>query len=344
MAVSMPHLSLPQLQDLFYRCKFAELLEILEKLSAERGGLDAEHALLKANTLFEQHHVSEARETLKSLSRSSDAFDEAYLYALARTCYLDERELEARSVFQEIYANTQSPTYRFKSLLGIANTYYSQSDYARLPPIIDDLLAFEPLPRDDERISLMIFLGNYYLASQTSHALAKEYFKKALSHAAANTWTYFVTRSLYGIASVCEQDGQSAELMWTLEILQAFVDQSQQRFFSYVVNKKFKNHYTINTPMEFDTANKRLMIKNRWLPFHEKPLLFQFLLLLHNRGNFVGKEAIAQDLWPDEDYKPRLHDPRIFDIAKRARQLIEAYENQPVVLLSGRMGYKLAST
>ena len=122
------------------------------------------------------------------------------------------------------------------------------------------------------------------------------------------------------------------------------VDESEQLFFSHVVNEKFKGYFSINTPMEFDTGNKRIMIKSSWVPFHDKPLLFQFLLLLHATGDFVGKESIARDLWPHEDYKPRVHDPRIFDIAKRARNLIESYEHQPVVLLSGRMGYKLAST
>ncbi len=232
----------------------------------------------------------------------------------------------------------------------MANTRYTAGDYDALPPLIAKLHTYEPLPKEDERISLLIFIGNYHLATAngataaSSRTLAKDYYRKALSHAAANTWAYFITRSLYGMASACEKEGQSSELMWTLDLLQSFVDQSEQRFFSYVVNGRFKAYVSINTPMEFDTANKRILIKNNWLACHDKPLLFHFLLLLHDKGEFVNKSAIAHSLWPNEVYKPRLHDPRIFDIAKRARGLIESYENQPAVLLSGRMGYKLAST
>lgn len=333
-----------RLQDLFYRCKFSELLTEIAALEAA-GLADSEVALIKANALFEQHQVPECRAALRSISQAKDTFDEAYLYAAARLCYLDDNpQADARPLFEEIHRETKKDSYKFKSLLGIANTYYTKGEYAKIPDLITQLHAFEPLPRDDERISLMIFLGNFYFASGQSSELAKQYFKKALSAAAANTWTYFITRSLYGIAAICEKESQASELMWTLDILQSFVDQSELRFFAHVVNVKFKAHFSINTPMEFDTANRRIMIRDKWLAFHDRPLLFQFLLLLHMTGSFVEKEAIAKDLWPEEGYKPRVHDPRIFDIAKRARNLIEGYENQPVVLLSGRMGYKLAST
>jgi tetratricopeptide (TPR) repeat protein len=346
MAVSAPPRSITELQDLFYRSKFAEILAELERvedLEPEAGALDAERVLIKANALFELHRVADAKKTLRSLSQRSEAFDENYLYALARVSYLDDDATEAMRIFTEIHNTTLNERHKFKSLLGVANAHYSLGEYAKLPPIINKLCSYEPLDRDDERISLMFFLGNFYFASGASADLAKQYYKKALSASARNTWTYFIVRSLYFIATICESEGQTSELMWTLDILQSFVDESEQLFFSHVVNEKFKGYFSINTPMEFDTGNKRIMIKSSWVPFHDKPLLFQFLLLLHATGDFVGKESIARDLWPHEDYKPRVHDPRIFDIAKRARNIIEAYENQPIVLLSGRMGYKLAS-
>lgn len=343
MTVRAPSLSIGHLQDLFYRCKFSQILEELNAYEEEQGGLDVEMTLIKANALFEQHQVADAKAALKDVSARKDSFDAAYLYALARLSYLDDQPTQARALFEEIYGQTADVHYRFKSLLGIANTYFTEQDFAKIPALIETLHAFEPLPKEDERISLMIFLGNYYLASGASAGLAKEYFKKALSHSAANTWTYFVTRSLFGLAQVCEKESQTNELMWTLEVLGSFVNESEQRQFSSWVNHCFKSYMTINTPMEFDTANRRIMLNSRWLPFHDKPLLFQFLLLLHEKSSFVEKESIATHLWPEEGYKPRVHDPRIFDIAKRARNMIEAYENQPVVLLSGRMGYKLAS-
>ena len=331
------------LKELFYRCKFGELLARLSELEADKGELNAELLLLRANALFECDRVPEARQTLKLVSSRKDSFDENYLYALARLSYLDSNWDDAYRMFSDIHQTTTSERHKFKSLLGIANVLNTQGNHAELPALVKQLTDFEPLQHEDEKISLLIFLGNYYMGAEGSPELAREYFKKALATGAAKTWTYFVTRSLYGMAGAHEKLGQMQELMWTLEMLRTFVDESEQVFFACLVNQRFKDHFSINTPMEFDTANKRIMIKNRWLPFHDKPLLFQFLWLLHEKGSFVDKDTIATDLWPAEGYKPRIHDPRIFDIAKRARQLIETYENHPVVLLSGRMGYKLAS-
>jgi tetratricopeptide (TPR) repeat protein len=335
--------SVSALKELFYRCKFGELLTQLAAMEADKGELNAELVLLRANALFECDRVPEARAALKAVSARKDAFDENYLYALARLSYLDSNWEDAYRMFSDIHQTMTSERHKFKSLLGIANVFYSQGDYGKLAGLVKQLTDFEPLENDDEKISLLIFLGNYYMTAEGSPELAREYFKKALATSAARTWTYFVTRSLYGIAAACEKLSQMQELMWTLEMLRSFVDESEQVFFAHLVNQRFKEHFSINAPMEFDPANKRILIKSRWVPFHDKPLLFQFLWLLHEKGQFVDKDTIATDLWPNEGYKPRIHDPRIFDIAKRARQLIETYENHPVVLLSGRMGYKLAS-
>lgn len=331
------------LQDLFYRSRFAQLLVELQSIEAKEGFLTSEQVLLQANVKFELHQVEDCKNILKKVRAEADGFDENYLYAAARLAYLDNNHAGALALVEEVYKNTQQRRHRFKALLGIANSYYSLGDLPKIPPLVEELCSFEPLERDDEKISLMIFLGNYYFVSGTTPELARNYFKKALTTAASKTWTYFITRCLYGMATVHEKNKTHSELMWTLDILQSFVDESEQLYFSHVVNSRFKAYFSISTPVEFDTDNKRILIKNKWIPFHDKPMLFQFLLLLHDRASFVPKDNIASDLWPEESYKPRVHDPRIFDIAKRARNLIETYENQPVVLLSGRMGYKLAS-
>ncbi len=336
-------LTIGHLQDLFYRCKYSELLRALALHEEEVGELDAEMTLIKASTLFEMHRVGDANEALRSVSQRKDTFDENYLHALARVSYADDQIDEARRVWQEIHDTTDNPRHRFKSLLGLVNTHYPTFDAPELPAMIKALQSFEPLERLDERISLAILLGNYHLSKPESLPLAREFFKKALSLAAGQTWTYFITRSLIGLAQYYERESRQSEMMWTLDMLQAFVDESEQHFQSFLINQQFGSYFSINTPMEFDPSNKRILIKDRWLPFHDRPLLFEFLILLHNSARFVDKQAIAEHLWPSESYKPRLHDPRIFDIAKRARAMIETYENQPVVLLSGRTGYKLAS-
>lgn len=339
-------MTLDGLKDLFYRARFKEVLHVLsemEILAIERGSfLAPEFVLIRANTLFELHRVPDAKEILVAL-QERDPDDLDCLYGKARLCYFDMRLVEARSIFERLAIGDCGKSLRFKALLGVANTLYTMRNLEAIPPILQDLLTFEPLENEDEQLSLLIFLGNYYYSTNSDLDLAKEYFRKAMSKAAARSWTYFIVRSLIELATVCQKGGQQAELCWTLNMLQAFIDSSQQFYMLHLVNNQFKQHFTVNAPLEFDTANNRIFVNNRWIAFHEKPLLFRFLLMLHESEMFVPKAQIANALWPHERYRPRTHDPRIFDIAKRARSVIEAYDRQPVVLLSGRMGYKLAS-
>lgn len=337
------HITLAELKDLFYRSRFNEVLKTLGDIEESGEALSTEFALIRANTLFELHQVAESRQQLEHIQETGDANDPQYLYASARLSYFDDQLLEAQKTFKKITELDCSQSLRFKGLLGVANTMCSLKDFEGIPEVLKELLSFEPIEQEDEKLSLLIFLGNYYLHEGENIVLAKDYFRKAMASAAAKSWTYFIVRSLIGLASVCEKDGQSAELSWTLSMLQAFIDSSQQFYLIHLVNKQFKQHFTVNAALEFDTANNRIFVNNRWIAFHEKPLLFRFLLMLHGNEMFVPKKQIATNLWPEEGYKPRIHDPRIFDIAKRARAMIEAYDKQPVVLLSGRMGYKLAS-
>ncbi len=333
--------TLAKLQDLFYRSQFDQTVREIDEIGCNEQ-LTAELQLLKANSLFEMHQMDACKAALEEACQASSE-DNNYLYALARISHLDEDPERAKIYIQKILDESETKDQKFKATLGLANILYSERNYMALPPLIEKLCSYEPLSREDQRISLMIFLGNYYMGSGTSADMAKSYFKKAMSLASSKTWTFFISRSLYGLACVAEKESQNAELIWTLEILNSFVDESEQKYFAHIVNSKFKSFFTIDTPIEFDHQNTRIYIRDKWLMFHDKPMLFKFLNLLHLKQAFVEKREIAEDLWPDDGYKARVHDPRIFDIAKRARNLIEAYDNQPALLLSGRMGYKLAS-
>lgn len=347
-------------KDLFYRCKFRRLIDAIAQ--TDQNTLTTtqviELKLLKANAMYELHQIHDSIAALKevsALAKESSAaqggssedseVQDHYLYSLARLNYMDNDLTSAFSIFEEIYQSTASSKQRFKSLLGMANVHHSRAEYAKIPKLIDEMRAFEPLDEDDDRITLLIFLGNYALMTDANGAVPRGYFTKALAAAANRTWTYWINRCFYGLARLAEKTGDMKELEWTLNILRSFVDQSESLFFSFLVNDRFKDYsFAIETEIEFDTRNKRILLHNKWVNFHDRPLVYSFLETLKRRGEFTTKDAIAKELWPTEDYKPKVHDPRIFDIAKRARGLIETYEHQPVVLLSGRLGYKLAST
>jgi tetratricopeptide (TPR) repeat protein len=332
-----------EFEDIFYRCHYSKLLALLDEVTNPCPQL----TLLRASTLFELHAVDAAKALLREMPPQEH--DDQYLYAAGRLSYLDQRCDLATKYFERIVERTTNLRLQFKATLGLANCVWDESigedtqNAKALAGYVAELCAFEPLERVDDRIALAIFLGNYYLHSGSSTELARKYFKRALSTAAAAGWTYFMGRAIHGLAHVARVEGNHTELSYHLEMLRSFVEGSEQAAFSFVVNRDFANELTLRTAIEFDQVNKRVLLKDRWVAFHDKPMVYRFLELLRFQSDFVTKENIAVDLWPEEPYRPRIHDPRIFDIAKRARQMIETCEERPVVLLSGRSGYKLAS-
>ncbi|MEZ4742284.1 MAG: hypothetical protein R3B45_07540 [Bdellovibrionota bacterium] len=337
---------LDNLKDLFYHCSFNKLLRVLETIDSCDTIVNRtpDLALLKANSYFELHQIDKAVEVLQTLTRlQDDTFEGAYTYALARLSYFDNDLKGAYELFLDLLESTDEKTLQFKALLGMANVLYSNESWQELEPVVFDLQRFEPLESDDEKISLMLFLGNYHCQCTSKIDEALKYFKNALHLSSKKGWSYFICRSIYGQASYYERAGKTSEMNWTLDMLRSFIDENESKFFSHIVNKKFEKHsFSIKIPMEFDPNNRRILIEDHWLAFHDKPLLYRFLEVLHGNDNFVSKEIIANQLWPSEEYKSRVHDPRIFDIAKRVRGMVEKYQRQPIVLLSGRLGYKLA--
>ncbi len=194
----------------------------------------------------------------------------------------------------------------------------------------------------DLRIHLHMALARHALLIKKDAKLSQMFAKKAFSEAMSQSWSYFAVSALLLVATVHQIQKEYKELHWTLEFLKPTLESSEYGYLSNLVDLQFKGDLALNAPIEFDAQNKRVFMGGDWLALHERPILFDFLMLLRKNVDFVDKKSIAEALWPTEPYKSRVHDPRIFDIAKRTRNMIEAHHQRPSNLLSGRLGYKLA--
>ena len=333
--------SLTKFHRLYYQCHFAEVLQGIGELPTE--SLTPEILLIKANTLFELNRLEEAREALAA-SAQQDRDSDVQLHALARMSYMAKGYEEAREIWHSLYEQTSSEHYKFVALLGIANSLYDERDETLLPSLIEELdTETEQFVRPDDEICLHHLLGNYALTFLEDFNAARKHYEKALSIAAKHNWNYFMIRSFFGMALIAREEEKFNELKWTLRILENFVDMSEANYLNCIIKDEFSNQFAANSPVEFDRENMRLMVKDSWITLSERPKLYEFLEFLHIQGSYVEKRQIATRLWPAEDYKPRVHDPRIFDIAKRVRNLLTKTDAATqVLLLSGRRGYKLS--
>lgn len=313
-----------------------------------------ELSIIKANAYFELGQVEKSRETLKNILELTDSSTDTYLYACARLCYLNGELEQAEEIFNELLEYTDKQDYQFKCLLGIANILYTKYLHAQITlevyqtkveAIFFDLENCKPANDNKIAISYEFFKGNYArsIAIEPIETVLKHY-KNVIKSASQNGWLYYQIKGLYGQATVYEAYGQLEKMKWTLDILATFIDENEMVSFTNVVNNKFKLYYEKTAlPVKFDTKNQRINFGNDWMPLHDRPLIYRFLETVHGNESFVPKSEVAKYLWPEQDYKPRIHDPRIFDVAKRVKNILNDQSNS-LKLLSGRVGYKLVNS
>jgi tetratricopeptide (TPR) repeat protein len=334
-------------KDLYFRGLFKDLINAIDSMDVKRLSATSYFRmnLMKINALFEMHQVSEAQELIKSLGQiSSENLDSPeFAHMMARLKYLDNDYDTAGQLWNELLTRADAEAFRSKALIGIANVLYSQERWEQVTPLIEELALLKTGRSKDEELSFLMLKGNLYTASGTNLDAARECFNQVISQAVLNGWYYFLARSLYGLACVAQKSDNLTTLRVHNELLDAVLKDSDNLLLKHLVNKRFHaNGFVCSQDVDVDYESKRIRLNDKWFDFHKTPKLFEFFSVLYGSNSFVTKDAIARALWPHEIYKPRSHDPRIFNIAKRVREIIEAYENQPIVILSGRFGYKLA--
>ena len=334
------------IKNLCYQCQFRRVVEEVDRYSQEDP--NPEHyftlQLFKSQACFEMHKVGEAKMLLRELTGHQEKQSERYLYVMAKLHYADKDWEKAGRLFRLLGDRSESVKEYFKAQLGLANVFFSinkPDEIKRLIPELEELL---PLVNRDQKLSYHLLQANVFHTMDGLTQEAKRCFHRVIEESYAKSWTYFIVKSLYGLSSMFQDLGKLEALETSLELLKCFLKTDESVYLTYLVNEKFKDiNFSLTSPLQFDNEFKRVAVQGKWIPLHDKPLIYGFLEFLHRKGGFVSKQDIARELWPNQDYKPRLHDPRIFDLARRIRALIEPYENQPVCLLSGRFGYKLAS-
>jgi hypothetical protein len=334
------------IKDLCYQCQFRKVVSEVDRYS----DLDqnSEHyfslQLFKSQALFEMHQVNSAKSLLRELTNYHEKQSDRYLYVMARLHYADNEWEKAGRLFRLLADRSESVRDYFKALLGLANVYFSINKTQELKRLVPELEELMELVTLDQQLSYHLLKANINHRIDGLTHKAKKRFYQVIEESYSRRWHYFIVKSLYGLSSMYQALGKNEALEATLEILKCYLKTDESIYLTYLVNEKFKDiNFSLTSPLQFDTEFKRIAVQGKWIALHDKPLIYSFLEYLHRRGGFVSKKDIAGELWPKQEYKPRIHDPRIFDIARRVRALIEPYENQPVCLLSGRFGYKLAS-
>jgi hypothetical protein len=338
--------TISEVKELFYQCRFKQVVAVVD-MHCQNSSPSLDHYFMmqmrKSMALFEMHRVAESRVVLRDLTQFQQKQSDVYLYATARLAYSDQEYEMAERLFKILADKSETVKDYFQAVLGLANVYYSLKKPQDIDRLVQEMEELEDLVNLDQKLSLYLVRANVAHAFHQDAGLAKKFMQKVIQEAAAQKWNYFIIKALYSQACIYKDLGKFDSLEVSLDLLHCYLDPEECVYLTYLVNEKFKDlDYSLSYSMQMDPDLRRICVQEKWIALHDKPLIYDFLELLYSRGTFVGKHEIASRLWPEEEYKPRTHDPRIFDLARRIRALIEPYENQPVCLLSGRQGYKLA--
>ena len=338
-------LRIDEIKTLFYQCRFRQVVETVDRglFELEVGETAFQLVMIKSQALYEMHQVPEAKALLREVTIGPQSHTDSYLYVMAKLCYCDENYEKAERLFKLLAERSESVKDFFKANLGLANVYYSLKRYGDLQRIVPEIEEIGDLVSPDERLSFLLLKANYHFFSRNSPVEAKKLFYEVIRESNLIGWSYFKIKAMFGLALMAKERGRVEELETLIQILTTYLNPEETIYLNYQVNEWFKDaNMTLASPLQFDAEFKRINVRGSWIPLHDKPLIYRFLETLNSSPTFVSKERIAMALWEEEGYKPRVHDPRIFDLARRIRTMIEPYENQPVCLLSGRNGYKLA--
>lgn len=338
--------TLESIRELFYQAQVRKVLEITDVSNGpEIYGAEWKSILFfRSAALYELHLPQQALATLQNIAGADSENDGEVIYARARIEYQLCNYDAALKHAQEMIAKAKTLRDRFRGMLVECNVYYSKNELDRIPEYLEELRPLSAQLPVEDKIGLIMLRANYERSKGGSMLqAAKESYSEAATLASAHSWSHFSNRAFYGLALALKTEGLEAELRATLRILRCLVVPNESLFLTYLINSDFKDdNFSIGVPIEFDEGRMRISVNGKVLQLHEKPLIFSFLHSLHEHDKFLSKEELSERLWVGERYNPLIHDARIFDIAKRARGVIETFDQQPVVLLSGRLGYKLA--
>lgn len=337
-----------QLKDLCWQCRFSEVDQKVESFFRANPGAEPTDEgirlrIVQARALFERHEMTRVSAIYERLVGLRLEDSEDYLYSVASFHYHDEKYRKAEVIFQDLVEQSETLAVFNRSKLALANIYIAQKKWQKYREILPDLEELSEVVPLDEKIIYYLQKANGYRVFTGQVEEAKKLFQQIITMSSAQGWSYFIIRALEGMAQIQESQGHHDGVNALLDVISSYFRKGETQYLQYLVHKKYKNlRLPDSATLKIDRDNQRIAIGEQWLDLSQKPLLFAFLTCLYQAEGFCSKQDIAAYLWPEQEYRGKVHDPRIFDIARRIRVLIEPYENQPITLLSSRLGYKLS--
>ena len=334
-------LSHKELLQKFLNLEFSTVVQLVQ---ADPFLSDESTRLTLIRALWELGQDEEAKRHLEDLQGSVAKTSDAFLLVLAQWSAKKRDFNKAERLFQLLLDRSQTADSLVSAKIGLCQIAVMRADKFQALKWLKDINESNELLESDVLIQIQLIQAACAIHFYSDLAETKRHLRQSLRLTATLASSYHLVQTILQQLDSAARFQQMEEVKVVSEWLDALLPENAVAFRTRMKDLLMLVHDPKQKPatVQFDKERKRVLLNGQWMAFHEKPILFNFLEILCSRSQFVSKKEISEYLWQEQRYKPRIHDPRLFDIARRIRCILDEYPSNNMALLSGRLGYLLA--
>jgi hypothetical protein len=244
----------------------------------------------------------------------------SFYYARAMISHLQGDQESAKYDLKAALALSVDSSARIKILLLNLELLLSEGpDVPILAPLFAEIDSLRPRATSTELMRLRLCLARRYLLDQAGVILAYKYLSQVILTA--------VTLKLWPIAYIGsvllannKEQSSNQDLSLNLENQDLAIRRS---IYSTVATRTKK--------LELDCKYYSMCYGTQTQSLANAPRIFKFIHAC-DQSSGISRADLARILWPKDGYLPRTHDPRIFDLAKRARMAVASVSKNSLEL------------
>ena len=310
-----------KIQELTYQGDMSQALNYYGQIEVENENepdqLDL--SMLHANILHETSGTTDHGQAIVEHRRISET---AY-YLQARLLYLKNDHTNAAEIFRELSSCSKSVRIKSAALIGLACTELVDAVRVTIDHRMNEISELMPQCALPEKLAGMLFLSNYHSRVSKNQVCAMQLQNLVISTAIAKGWNYFIMRALYGLIESNSEANNKIAARGHFDLLSIYCKSLHQENLLSLAKNRFRSLLTDEASIEIDVQGLRIKMGRRWVKMHRKPLLLKFLAQVSQNAGGVSCKELASELWPGMRYQRLSIEARLYDLAKRAKNLLQ---------------------
>ena len=247
----------------------------------------------------------------------------------------------AENLYLRLGEISETAQHFFQSILGLCHIYYAQSRCEEIREAIKKLEELKDVIDISQKMEFSLLEARVAIGVDKDYAKGERICLSLISEAQRYGWEYFRLQGYYLLYLMAKEQNAKEPTRIYYQLLKSYLAELQWLRMQCLLEAEEKQTADLlGADIYFDDERMRIYLKGQWLQLNQKPKIYQFLRLVSSEARFFCKEDVAECLWPSAEYSAKAHDPRIFDIVRRSRRILNPFGGHTYYIMSNRMGYR----